>query len=451
VSHSRFAFTALVALVLTGAGCRRSAPVQVAAPVALEPAGAVALTWIDQHASPITISDSGRATIDPAALHAFVANARIVGISELTEGTREFPALIRALIWGLAERDTLRALAIQAPAAEAMELDRYVRGGSGTARATLRLLGSTHWETREMIELVDWLRAFNRTRPVPAQVGFYGFEIPNIAHAARVVTSLSDTSVSPSLKQWLTQQYGCVVEGERANWGREGYAADSTYWRRCAAVAFAAADSLGALRQRVAATRPGSDIAFAEQMARLVAHSADVGLRRLPRHEAVAEHVLWIANTFATNGTLLVWGRDVEAGRLTLPNGGPTQMAVALTQKVSGRYRALAFAVGQGTIRAQRLAMGREPGGETALPVGLPLADSYENVLNRSRHDAFLLDLRQPPSGEAGTWLTGPHSIRLISGQYAPEVQESFVTAVKFPEYYDGILFVKRAVAASKP
>jgi erythromycin esterase len=421
------------------------------APVPLEPAGAVALAWIDQHASPITIADSGRATIDGAALHSFVGNARIIGISELTEGTREFPALIRALIRSLAERDTLRAIAIQAPAAEAMELDRYVRGGAGNARSLLRMLGSTHWDTREMIELVEWLRTFNRTRPVPTQIGFYGFEIPNIAHAARVVTSLSDSGVSPALKHWLAQQYGCVVEGERANWGREGYAADSTFWRRCAAVAFGAADSLAAVRQRVAPNRPGSDIAFAEQMARLVAHSADVGLRRLPRHEAVADHVLWIANTFAANGTLLVWGRDVEAGRLTLANGGPTQMAVSLTQKVSGRYRAIAFAVGDGTIRAQRLAMGREPASETSLPIGPPLADSYENVLNRSRHETFLIDLRQLPAGDAGTWLTGPHSIRLISGQYAPEVQESFVTAVKFPEYYDGILFVKKVIAAGKP
>jgi erythromycin esterase len=440
----------LAVFVLAVAACRRAPPPPVAAPVPLEEAGAAALTWIDQHAVQISVSDSGRASIDAAALHSFVGDARIIGVSELTEGTREFPALIRALITAMAERDTLRALAIQAPAGEAMELDRYVRGGSGTVRNLLRMLGSSHWDTREMAEFVEWLRVFNRTRPVPRMIGFYGFEIPNIAHAARVVTSLSDSGVSPTLKQWLTQQYGCVVEGERANWGREGYAADTTFWKGCAAIAVAAAESLSAVRRRVASTRAGTDLEFAEHMARLVAHSAEVGLRRLPRHEAVAEHVLWLANTFAANGTMLVWGRDVEAGRLTL-QGGPTQMAVPLAQKVAGRYRALAFAVGQGTIRAQRLAMGREPGSETTIPVAPPLAGSYENAFNRSRLENFFADFRQPPTGDAGTWITGPHSIRLISGQYAPEVPESFVTPVKFPEYYDGVLFVKRATAANKP
>jgi erythromycin esterase len=449
VSRVSIPLIVLAAVALTGEGCRRAAPRPAAAPVPLEAAGAQALAWIDQHATPITIADSSRADIDANVIHTFAGDARIVGISELTEGTREFPLVIKALISAMSERDTLRALAIQAPAAEAMELDRYVRGGAGNARTLLRMLGASHWETREMVDFVEWLRVFNRTRPVPRMIGFYGFEIPNIAHAARVVTTLSDSGVSPSLRQWLTQQYGCVVEGERANWGREGYAADSTFWRRCAAIAGTAVDSLTATRQRLAPPRAGSNVEFAEQMARLVAHSAEVGLRRLPRHEAVAEHVLWLANTFAANGRLLVWGRDVEAGRLTL-QGGPTQMAVPLTQKLSGRYRALAFAVGQGTLRAQRLAMGREPGNETSLPIAPPLAGSYENVLNRARLDNYFVDLRQLPAGEAGTWLPGPHSIRLISGQYASQVPESFTTAVKFPEYYDGIVFVKRATAANK-
>ena len=415
----------------------------------LEPAGAVALEWVDQHATPISVSDSGRITVDAAALNAFVSGARIVGISELTEGTREFPALIKSLIWTLAERDTLRALAIQAPAADVMELDRYVKGATGSARNLLRALGSTHWDTREMVEFVDWLRDFNRTRPVPRMIGFYGFEIPNIAHAAQVVSSLSDSATGPSLKKWLSQQYGCVVEGERANWGREGYAADSTYWKRCGVIAAAAADSLGALNQRVLGTRFASDVGFATQAAQLIAHSAEVGLRRLPRHEAVAEHVLWLANTFASNGTLIVWGRDVEAGRLQLP--GPTiQMSVPLTAKIGSQYRNLAFAFGEGTVRGQRLAPNRQSTSEGTIPVAPPIADSYENVLNRSRVANYLLDLRRLPTGQAGTWLAGPHSIRLISGAYAPDVPESFVTPIKFPDYFDGVIFLKRVTAANK-
>jgi erythromycin esterase len=446
----RYTHLQILALALAGVACSQKKAIPlVVAPVVLEPNGALALEWVDQHATPITVSDSGRVTVDSAALHAFVADARIIGISELTEGTREFPALMKALIWNLAERDTLRALAIQAPAAEVMELDRYVKGATGSPKNLLRALGSVHWDTREMVDFVDWLRDFNRTRAVPRMIGFYGFEIPNIAHAAQVVSSLSDSATGPGLKQWLTQQYGCVVEGERANWGREGYAADSSYWKRCGAIAAVVADSLRALNQRALGTRFASEVGFAEQMAHLIAHSADVGLRRLPRHEVVAEHVLWLANTFAANGRLLVWGRDVEAGRLQLP--GPTiQMSVPLTAKIGTKYRNLAFAFGEGTVRANRLAPNRQSTSESTVPVAPPIADSYENVLNRSRVPSYLLDLRQLPTGEAGTWLKGPHSMRLISGAYAPDVPESFATPIKFPEYYDGVIFLKRVTAANK-
>jgi hypothetical protein len=89
----RYTHLQILALALAGVACgQKKATELVVAPVVLEPNGALALEWVDQHATPITVSDSGRITVDPAALHAFVADASIIGISELTEGTREFPA-----------------------------------------------------------------------------------------------------------------------------------------------------------------------------------------------------------------------------------------------------------------------------------------------------------------------------------------------------------------------
>ena len=68
--------------------------------------------------------------------------ARVIGFSELSEGTHEFPYIIRRALFALAESSHVRGLAIQAPMAEAMEVDRYVRTGVGDPEKLLRSLNS---------------------------------------------------------------------------------------------------------------------------------------------------------------------------------------------------------------------------------------------------------------------------------------------------------------------
>src|SRR6185437_14115573 len=104
-------------------------------------------------------------------------------------------------------------------------------------------------------------------------LGVYGFEIPSGAHAVNVVLALPDSVTGRRLKAWLRGEYACVATDEAAHWGLEGRAADSTYWNRCGTSVSLAADSIAALRARLsAASREASDVAYADEMARLIQH-----------------------------------------------------------------------------------------------------------------------------------------------------------------------------------
>src|SRR6185503_12096438 len=153
-------------------------------------------------------------------------------------------------------------------------------------------LGSWRWETREVRALVEAIRDFNRNRPREQQIGFYGFEIPSAAHAVGVIGGLPDSVVGAPLKAWLTRQYACVAINEGAQWGREGRTSDTSYWKACGPATVAARDSVAALARRInPASRYASDVQFAEQMAKLIAHHVQVGLRHLKREDFNAEHV----------------------------------------------------------------------------------------------------------------------------------------------------------------
>lgn len=307
-----------------------------------------------------------------------------------------------------------------------------------------------------MLALVEALRRWNTTHS-DRQIGFYGFEIPTADHAVRTIESLPDSVTGASLKQWLTRTYACVAIDESAHWGLEGRAADSTFWNACGPATTAAADSIAALRARVpASSRAAADVAFAEEMARLVQHHVSVGLRHMTRHDANAEHVLYIANALGSDARLVLWGGDVEMGRLTLQGGigqpGVIQTGVPLGQRLGDRYRAIGFAIGDGVIRVRVPSSGGRPGsGEPGLSnsrVAPPTAGSYEDVLSRAPNAAYWLDMRSLPKDAGGSWLRGPRPIRLISDLYSPLVPNAFETPITFPTNFDAVVFVKTATPA---
>jgi erythromycin esterase-like protein len=446
---------ACVALFLTvtlvGAGACHSSkpPAVVLPPPPLNEAQSAALRWVESHAIPITILDTLRPAADRMPFLTFVGNARVLGVSELTEGTHQFAGIIQDILAAVSTHG-FRGIAIQAPMAETMELDRYVRTGIGSPRQTLRGLGP-HWNTQEVLNLVEWIHANNRSHGAAEQIGFYGFELPTAAHAVQVVMSLPDSIAGSSVNAFLHREIGCVTTGESAAWGRDGPAADSTFWNRCRGATAAIVDTLVALRSRLGTSRPGAQgtVAFAELMARVAHHDADVGLKHLPRHQTVADHVLWLAGQLGSESNLLVWGRDVESGRLT-GEGNVVQSAVPLASTLGDRYRNLAFTAGSGTVRAQPINPNqREPGGETNMDLRPPRPDSYEYVLNRATGETLFLDFRSLASDTAASWLQGPHPARLVSGVYSQSPLGTFETPLQFPAYYDGLLFAKHVTPAT--
>jgi erythromycin esterase-like protein len=444
--------TFALALLTIGAivSCRSKPKTEAPPPPPLGDAAAAALRWVDATHTTFQPSDSVASPAERRKIIEIAGNARIIGFSELTEGTHEFAYVMRRALFTLADSSRVRGIAIQAPMAEAMLLDRYVRTGRGDVVRAMRGLGSWRWQTREMRALIDALREYNQNRQAADQIGFYGFEIPSAALAVNLITTLPDSVVGAPLKAWLTRQYACVAINEGAQWGREGRSSDSSYWTACGPATKTALDSVSALRAR--ATVRSADVAFAEQMAKMVAHHVRIGLRHLKREEFNAEHVMFLADLVGENNRLMLWGGDVEMARLTL-DGNTVQTAVTLNTKIAGQYRAIGFAFGNGVVRARNMSTVPRGGGEIGLSditVRPPLPDTFEDVFARASGAGWWADMRGLPDDPGGNWLRGPRPMRLIIERYSTVAPESFQTPMEFPKFLDAVVFVKTVTPAKQ-
>lgn len=444
----------LATAAATAIACHSAPPPPPPLPRVLGDSEAGALRWVDAHAMAFDIDDSVASAAERTQLVSLAGNARVFGFSELNEGTHEFPYIVRRTLLALAEAGRARGLAIQAPMAEAMELDRYVRGGPGDALKLLRTLGNWRWETHEMRALVEAMRAWNRGKPAAQQVGFYGFEIPSAEHAVHVITTLPDSIVGAPLKAWLVRQYACVAINEGAHWGLEGRTADSAYWSACGPTTTVALDSVVALRRRVSSPTAVAEVEFAEEMAKLVQHHVRIGLRHLKREEFNTEHVLYLADLLGPDAMLVLWGGDVEMGRLTLEKT-TIQTGLPLGERLKDRYRAVAFTFGTGILRTRPINTGRGgagggPPGLSDVPIRPPLQDSFEEVFARATPPAYWLDMRALAPDAAGAWLGGPRSMHFITEFYSAATPEAFTTPVEFPKYFDAVVFAKHVTPAKQ-
>jgi erythromycin esterase len=437
----------LAAAAILASACHSAPPPPPPIPRVISDSAALALNWVQSHGQQFTLGDSMPNAADRAQIVALAGDAKIVGFSELNEGTREFPLIVRRSLFALAEGAGFRGIAIQAPMAEALEVDRYVRTGRGDIRRLLRALGQWRWESREMQDLVAAIRSWNQSH-ADKQIGFYGFEIPSAMHAVEVVTSLPDSIAGASLKAWLTQTYSCVYTSESAHWGLEGRASDSTYWNQCGDAVKAGLDSVSALRRRASASHAAA-LTFAEEMARVIQHHTMLSLKHTNRQDSNAEHLLFLANNLGADGKLVVWGGDVEMGRLTLDKT-TIQTGVSLNTKLGEKFRPIAFMYGDGTVRTRRIGTGRggaEPG-LSDVTIAPPNSNTYEDVLIRSPSPAYWLDARTLPTDIGGAWLRGPRHARFVTGQYVPAATELTETPIELPAFFDAIVYVRHVTPA---
>jgi erythromycin esterase-like protein len=443
MNRLQLVFATLIALGV--AACHSAPPPPPPPPAPLSDSANAALQWVQSHAVPFDAADSVPGAAERNALYAITSGARIIGFSELNEGTHEFPNVMRRAVIALADSG-VRGIAIQGSMVDALLIDRYVRGGEGDARRLLRNFGNWRYETREMTAFVDALRDWNRAH-ANRTIGFYGFEIPTASLAVRMLTTLPDSITPAPLRSWLTQQYSCVAMNEGAHWGLEGRASDSTFWASCGPATTQALDSVVAVHRRHAGAMP----AFAEQLAHVVAHHVAIGLRHMKREDANYEHVMFVANSLGENTRLVLWGGDVEMGRLTLEKT-TVQTGVPLGQHLGARYRAIAFTYGEGTVFTHvpnpNARLGGEPG-LSNVTVRPPEPNTFEDVFNRASPSAYWLDMRSPPNDQAGAWLKGPRPMRFITDAYTPLASfGSFETAIEFPANFDAVVFVKRVTPA---
>lgn len=104
-----------------------------------------------------------------------IGSSRVVGLGETTHGTHEIFTMKHRLIKYLVEEKGFNIIAFESNKPETKLLNDYIQGGNGNPSELLKGLYFWTWNTKEILDLINWLRDYNSTKDEKVQ--FLGIDL----------------------------------------------------------------------------------------------------------------------------------------------------------------------------------------------------------------------------------------------------------------------------------
>jgi erythromycin esterase len=94
-------------------------------------------------------------------LNNYFNNVKIVGMGESTHGTHEFFTMRHKMFKYLVEEHGFNTYFLEADYANCLRANDYIHGKEDNAEDVVKEFGLWPWKVKEMVDLVDWMRAYN--------------------------------------------------------------------------------------------------------------------------------------------------------------------------------------------------------------------------------------------------------------------------------------------------
>ncbi|WUI01521.1 erythromycin esterase family protein [Spirillospora sp. NBC_00431] len=364
--------------------------------------------WIARHAVPLATADPSAPLDDLTSLRRSVGDAAIVGLGESVHGTAEETALkLRALRF-LVERMGFRSIAWEEDWTMGLQINDYVLTGKGDPGALVRDM-SPQWRTKEVEDVLRWLRGYNAARPAKDKVRFVGVEYyftrPAAydaikAHVAKTAPGrLAELARHRSVRPWTPDML------EYTGWYRENVRDKHSYIRHARQV-YELVRSLpdGGREHALALHHARQIVSFYEHFV------LEFNEANAYRDAHAAKNLAWWRG-FGGGDKIVYWGASAHTAdapelHVTAQDGEDLRYPTAgshLRRRYGQRYRSIGFTFDHGSALL---------GPGQAIKLARPAPNWFERRFAAAGTAQFVLDLRSPAPAPVRRWLDAPATTR---------------------------------------
>jgi erythromycin esterase len=126
---------------------------------------------------PITIENTKNDSLQFDFLNKKLKDVDVIGLGEATHGTKEFFELKTKMFKYLVEKQDVKLFGIEANFAACYDINKYVLTGEGNAKEALSKNGYWVWQSQEVLELIEWMKDYNKGKKSNQKIQFYGYDM----------------------------------------------------------------------------------------------------------------------------------------------------------------------------------------------------------------------------------------------------------------------------------
>lgn len=364
---------------------------------------------LNEKALPFEMKPDKKETQNFKGLSDLVGNARLVALGENSHGSSSIYELKLRMIKYLVEQEGFSIFALEMPTIEADYINNYVQYGRGNIDQVLTKLTYPSWQTREMIDIIQWIKAYNDQHE--NDIAFRGFDMQNGWSALGAVKDFA-----ASYDSVLLAESEAVIElYERSL--KNGQLEEPLLKKSRDIVRYLSKNrfSESPLGQ-VETIRHYMDV-FGQSLA------LRFGLDHAKsRDEYMAENIRWILENATDRSRIIISADNTHITEA----GGKT--GSFLKRWYGEDYVSFGFTYKKGTYSAY--------GSEPFYEVHPPYVGTYEYFFSKGQHKNFILDLREPLNIPILNQRSGFRSI----GSRPQEVTQFYEMDLK--KHFDAVVFL---------
>lgn len=140
----------------------------------------------------------------------------VAGLGEASHGVKEYQEMKAEVFKALVQNNGCRTFIIEGDFGNALKVDSYIHGGEGTAREAAAQIGFRIYRTKEIEDLLIWMRDYNETAAEGEDLHFYGMDMQQADSSKEYLFSVLNRTV-PQLSAEYKEKFAFLNDEDMLN------------------------------------------------------------------------------------------------------------------------------------------------------------------------------------------------------------------------------------------
>jgi len=364
------------------------------------------------------------------------SRAKIYGFGEASHNTKEFFDLKAKFFKYLVKNQGIRTFIMEESYQAESGINEWISGGKGDIKTIAKNFNTGFWYTKEIVNLLQWMREYNQGKHQDDQIKFYGMDIQigeNLNHEIREFVDSNKISIDEKL---------LAVADSSAN-KKLDYSKEETWWQ-------IQLPKLNDLKEQI--LRSNLEREKHKNVLRsldyLISYTEYASLikEEYPkstefRDLKMFENVKYIVENLSKNGKVFIWAHNEHINKKEMYSTGSNIINLGrnLKDHYGQDYYAVGFDFGIGKING--LVSDKKKGNYwKTYDIEKPVRKTYAKTLMEVNKDIYFIQF----NNNLEFFNEKSKHLLIGGGGYKPKPLHRILINKAYADTYDALIFVKK-------